>query len=139
MYSPAMWAEQVEAGGSMPDLNYNPSNHYWIVAGSTTQVYASARVIYVFVADATYMAWLAAGHVVSKIDTEQNLADVLASYGLPTPPGTSPSNAQKDKWFADVPQAVRVWAFDIENRYRVSQGTAALTANQFKNYVKGLL
>ncbi len=118
---------------------YNVANWYWIVAGSMTQVYSSAVDNYVLVADATYQTWLTKGGVPTKIDTEQNLADVLASAGEPLPPGATPSNAQKDKWFADVPRAVQVWAFDIENRFRVSQGTAALTANQFKNYVKGLM
>ncbi len=118
---------------------YNPAKWYWVVAGSTTQVYSSAAGNYVLVADATYQTWLTKGGVPTKIDTEQNLADVLVQAGQPLPPATTPSNAQKDKWFADVPKAVQVWAFDIENRFRVSQGTAALTANQFKNYVKGLL
>lgn len=47
--------------------NYNPSNWYWIVDGSTSQVYSSASDSYVATTDSTYEAWLAAGNVPTKI------------------------------------------------------------------------
>ena len=52
---------------------YNASNHYWIVGGSTTQVYSSASASYVAVADATYVAWLAAGNLPTKISANDML------------------------------------------------------------------
>lgn len=58
---------------------YTPQNWYWIVAGSTTQVYSSASASYVPVTDATYEAWLAAGNLPTKIDTEANLQGVFAA------------------------------------------------------------
>jgi len=42
--------------------NYNPSNWYWAVGGSASQVWASAAAAYVPTCDATYAAWLAAGN-----------------------------------------------------------------------------
>lgn len=39
---------------------FNPSDWYWAVGGSTTQVYSSARNIYVPVSDEAYVAWVAA-------------------------------------------------------------------------------
>jgi hypothetical protein len=65
-------------------MNYSPSNWYWIVAGSTTQVWSSARVQYVPVTDATYVAWLAAGGVPTKIDSAGSLWQVLVAQWLPT-------------------------------------------------------
>lgn len=41
-------------------MRFNPSDWYWIVAGSTSQVYSSARNIYVPLTDTDYLAWLAA-------------------------------------------------------------------------------
>ncbi len=122
-----------------PIIRYTPNNWYWIVADSITQVYSSAVDDYVPVADAAYQAWLAAGNKATKIDTAQNLADVLVAVGEPPPPATSVSDAQKETWFSDLPQAVRVWAFNAENRIRVLEGQPTRTANQFKTFVKSLL
>jgi hypothetical protein len=64
-------------------MKYNPSNWYWIVAGSTTQVWASARCQYVPVADATYVAWLAAGNLPSRIGSVAELVEVLQQQWMP--------------------------------------------------------
>ena len=53
--------------------NYNVQNWYWIVAGSTTQVYSSAAAAYVSVSDAIYLSWLAAGGVPTKITANDML------------------------------------------------------------------
>ena len=64
----------------MMDLpTYNPRDHYWIVADSSTQVYSSRRAAYVSTDDATYQAWLESGRLPTRIDTETNLMDVLAA------------------------------------------------------------
>ena len=52
---------------------YTPSNHYWIVAASTTQVYSSAAAAYVNIDDATYESWLAAGGTPTKITANDML------------------------------------------------------------------
>jgi hypothetical protein len=67
---------------------YNPQDWYWIVGGSTTQVYSSKTGNYVPVNDASYQAWLALDNHPTKIDTEANLGEVMVPYSLrPTPPG----------------------------------------------------
>ena len=63
--------------------NYSPSNWYWIVGGSTTQVYSSAAAAYVPITDATYETWLAAGNSPTKIDNETDLGGVFAAAGCP--------------------------------------------------------
>lgn len=60
-------------------MPYNPSNWYWIVAGSTTQVFSSASGTLVATSDATYQAWLAAGNLPSRIASWAELHDVLAA------------------------------------------------------------
>jgi len=67
---------------------FNPKNHYWIVAGSTTQVYSSASGDYVPVADSTYQAWLAKGNVPDRVESEATLGAYLVRYELrPVAPG----------------------------------------------------
>jgi hypothetical protein len=118
---------------------YNAQNWYWVVAGSTTQVYSSAAVAYVPVADPTYVAWLATGGRPTKIAVEQDLWDVLTAAGVAVPATATASDGQKDSMFDSVPQVIRVWAFAIDNRTRVLEGLPTRTAAQFKSYVKSLL
>lgn len=68
----------------MPTIRptYIPSKWYWIVGGSTTQVFYSASGNYVPVTDAAYVAWLAAGNIPKQIDTEQSLYQVLVNSGV---------------------------------------------------------
>lgn len=63
-------------------MGYTPKNWYWIVGGSTTQVYSSAARAYVSIADSAYAAWVAAGGIPTKIDTDNNLRVVLFSAGV---------------------------------------------------------
>jgi hypothetical protein len=60
-------------------MNYNPLGWYWVVAGSTTQVFSSASGTYVSTSDSNYQSWLAAGNFPTKIDTEANMIAVLAT------------------------------------------------------------
>ena len=71
---------------------YTPSNWYWIVAGSTTQVWSSAACAYVPSTDATYQAWLATGNGPTNINSEADLAATLAAV---YPAGWPPTNAQQ--------------------------------------------
>jgi hypothetical protein len=75
----------------MKPANYNVSAWYWIVAGSTTQVWSSAAVAYVSVTDTTYLAWLAAGYIPSHIGSEANLKRILTDAGLPLGSLASPA------------------------------------------------
>jgi hypothetical protein len=81
---------------------FNPLNWYWIVGGNgphidepggeftgdETRRFSSARNGYVPATDATYVAWRDAAVAetgtdrTTRIDTEANLAAVLAPYGI---------------------------------------------------------
>lgn len=65
---------------------YNPADWYWVVGGSTEQVWASASAAYVSVTDSEYEAWLAAGNQPTAIESVADLADVLlAQYPAGSP------------------------------------------------------
>lgn len=59
---------------------YNVKNWFWIVGDAVDQVYSSAAAGFVAVDDAAYASWLAAGHVPTRIDSAENLRDVLAQH-----------------------------------------------------------
>lgn len=73
-------------------MNFTPANWYWIVAGSTSQVWSSAAAAYVPVTNAGYVAWLAAGNHATTIESEASLQAVLA---VQYPAGWPASPAQK--------------------------------------------
>lgn len=58
---------------------YNPQDWYWAVGDTNagTHVYSSASASYVVLADATYVAWLAAGNTATVIATAKALRSVL--------------------------------------------------------------
>lgn len=64
-------------------MRYNPADWYWTVAGSTSQVWASARVAYVPVTDATYEAWLAEDNAPTRIASAAELLEVLQQQWAP--------------------------------------------------------
>lgn len=68
----------------MIGFNYNPLDWYWIVAGSTTQVFSSSRGIYVSTSDSAYLEWkLQVGNIASAIQTDGELTYVLINAGVP--------------------------------------------------------
>jgi hypothetical protein len=62
----------------------DPNSNYWIIAGSSTDVYAGASNTLVPVNDSDYAAW-AANNTASPIASEAELADVLVNYGSQLP------------------------------------------------------
>lgn len=61
------------------DINYDPLDHYWIIATNPTQVFSTARGGYFATSDATYVAWAAiAGNVASNAATEAQVATEIA-------------------------------------------------------------
>jgi hypothetical protein len=57
---------------------YNPTNWYWLVNGSTTEVYSSASNTYVPTTDATFESWLQQGNRPSNIVSEAELWGVVS-------------------------------------------------------------
>ena len=68
-------------------LTYNPADWYWCVAGSTTEVWSSARWQYVPITDATYVAWQAAGGMTTNILNAAELYQVLQQQCAPLAQG----------------------------------------------------
>jgi Domain of unknown function (DUF4376) len=60
------------------------SHHYWIVAGSATEVYSGASNTLVPVADSTYSDW-AQNNTAAPIASEAELADALRANGSQLP------------------------------------------------------
>ena len=72
---------------------YNPNNHYWVVAGSASEVYSSAVNDYVPIADATYVAWLDNGTYVPlpvPTQAEWETGQARADFQLPAEPPNPP-------------------------------------------------
>jgi hypothetical protein len=76
-------------------ISYNPRDWYWFVGGDETQAFSSATAAFVAAADATFVAWLAAGGVPTRIDTLANLREVLAQAGVPPFAPVTPLQARK--------------------------------------------
>jgi hypothetical protein len=106
--------------------NYNPSNWYWAVGGSTSQVWSSAAAAYVPATDATYAAWLAAGNAPTPIDSEASLATVLqAAYpaGLGALQADAPAVLDFDGFmalFTSAEQAAIMTSTDAQTRIFVA-------------------
>lgn len=116
-------------------MRYNPSDHYWHVAGDQTQAFHSGRRQFVPLADATFVAWRASPeNVATQIDTLASLRDVLAPYGLAL------SGEKPQARFDDDPRwrVLFEWAFSAENRLRVLQGQGAVTRAQFLSGLRDL-
>jgi hypothetical protein len=64
-------------------MAYNSRNWYWVVAGSTAQVWSSASLSYASVTDATYEAWLASGNRATNIGSAAELIQVMQQQAVP--------------------------------------------------------
>jgi len=120
-------------------LKYTPSKWYWIVAGSTTQVYSSATGNYVPVANAGYIAWLVAGNLPTRIASEAELGEVLAQYGLVPIPAAildTYKGALADRLQTKL---LAKLLFNHENRIRALEGLGSITAAQFRNALKNMV
>lgn len=118
---------------------YDPSNWYWKVAGSTTQVYSSASGGYVSTDDATFVAWQADGTAPTNIASVAELGEVLAPYNL-RPAQATVLDAYQDSQAKKLTlEVVAKVLFNLVNEVRVLKGQNQVTAQQFRNYVKGLM
>jgi len=119
--------------------SYNPANWYWVVGGSTTQVFSSTSGDYVPVSNAAYVAWLADGTMPTQIGSEAELGDVLAPYQIrPTAANVLEGykESQSNKLTVEVVAKV---LFKVVNDVRVLQGQSTINAAQFKAFLKGLM
>jgi hypothetical protein len=121
-------------------IQFNPSDWYWRVAGSTTQVYSSKVGNYVPVDNATYLAWAANPmHATTNIASEVELGEVLAPYALrPVAANVLDGykESQANKLTIEVVAKILLWCV---NEIRALKGQAPITAQQFKTFVKGQL
>lgn len=108
---------------------FNPNEWYWFVGGDQTQVYASARGVFVPITDATYVAWLAQGNFPTNIDTAANLGQVLAPVlARPTAAAVLDgyTTAQATTIVGHVPFKI---LFNHENRIRAIERQLALNGS----------
>lgn len=118
---------------------YNPTNWYWIVAGSTTQVFSSASGSYVPINDATFVAWKADGTAPTPILNEAELGEVLAPYNI-RPIAANVLDAYQDTQARKLTlQVVAKVLFNLVNEVRVLKGQSQINAAQFRTYLKGLM
>lgn len=118
---------------------YTPSNWYWYVAGDQSQAYSSVIGDFVQASDPTFQAWIAAGNTPTKIASNAELGAVLAPYSLrPSHAGVLDGylNAQVNE--LTVATVAKV-CFNHENRLRVLEGKAQVSAQQFLTVLKGLM
>lgn len=71
-------------------MDYDPADHYWLVADDASRLWSSATASYVAADDPTYSAWHASGGHPTRIASEAELDAVLVAAGLgeraPHPP-----------------------------------------------------
>lgn len=115
---------------------YNPLDWYWVIAGDETRRFSSASGDYVPVKDATYLAWAADGTQPSRINSEAELGEVLADQRIrPQSAGVLDGFKERhaNKTVIEVP--AKLW-FRMVNDIRKLKGQNALSAAQFKAYIK---
>lgn len=108
--------------------NYNPSNHYWLVASDEPRVYSSARAAYIPIDDSTYTAWLDAGGVVTRISSEEDLVGVFTQQY----PAGWPAIAVRQQRNAFLAQA------DIEINRLEDNGQPATAMRQYRQALRGV-
>ena len=104
----------------MTAMPINANNHYWIIAGSTTEVYSSASNTMVPLDDQAYVDW-AANRVAAPIESEQELAGVLIANGTRLPPWllAAPSFIQPTP---DTYSKDQLKAYSADARWRKNSG-----------------
>jgi hypothetical protein len=116
-----------------------PTDWYWVVNGSTTQVYSTAAGAMVSISSPAYLAWLEAGNIPSPAASKAELGDTLAPYSLrPTDADVLDGyqDSQSRKLSLEVVAKV---LFNYANEIRALKGQAPINAAQFRAFVKGLM
>lgn len=119
--------------------SYSPNNWYWIVNNDETKVYSSLIGDYVLVDDSSYVEWLADGTLPTRIASETELGEVLAEYQV-RPTNIKVLDGYRDTHSRKITlEVVAKLLFAYANEIRALKGQQPLTANQFRQYVKGLM
>jgi hypothetical protein len=124
--------------GFMADF-YNPQNWYWIVNGSTTEVFSSKSGTFVPVANPDYVAWLANDNRPTRIASRAELGEVLAPFQV-RPADPDVLDGYQDAHSRKITiEVVAKLLFAMTNEVRTLKGQSVLSAGQFRAYVKGLM
>lgn len=120
---------------SRPLTGFNPSDWYWIVAGSTQRVYSSKVGDYVPLSTPDFITWEGRNSP-TRIESEASLGQVLSRYQLRPAPVTI-LDSYTDSLAEDMAvQAVAKVLFNHENRIRSLAGQSSVTPAQFKAFLK---
>ena len=120
-------------------MNYDPAGWYWFVAGDQSQVFSSKVGDYVPLTHPVYVAWLGGGGVPTRIASEDELGEVLANETM------RPTNATVLDKYQDAHAKVltiKVVAkvlFWCVNEIRTLKSQQPVTANKFRQFLKGLM
>ena len=118
---------------------YDPFKWYWKVAGSATQVFSSEAGDYVAVDDAAFVEWTSDGTVPTSIASAAELGEVLAPYNI-RPVQATVLDAYQDSQAKKLTiEVVAKVLFRIVNDVRELKGQPAITAAQFRTFLKGLM
>lgn len=120
----------------MTGPSYSPDSWFWVVGGDETRVYSSAAGRFVQPGNAAYQAFLAAGGIATRIASADDLGDVLADAGV-RPEDATLLDRFKDRQSVNI--SVKTLAkvlFVFANEIRVLKGQQALTAQQFRGWLK---
>jgi hypothetical protein len=124
-------------------VKFDPANWYWIVGGSTSQVYSTTFASYVSVTDATYLTWLSANpsHQPSRVATEQQLWDYLhGRVGAGTPDTASSTEAAKTERLQEqIKDAIYQLGLDHENRLRAVEGQLPVSQAELLVNIKTMM
>lgn len=116
--------------------DYEPSNWYWAVNGSTTQVFSSASGNFVPVADTAYQAWQAKDNQPTKIASEAELGEVLADVRIrPAAANVLDGFKERHAQKLTIEVVAKILLF-LVNEVRALKGQQPVTAAQFKAFVK---
>lgn len=119
--------------------SYDPFNWYWMVGGNEAQAFSSASGNYVQADDATFVAWKSDGTAPTRILNEAELGEVLAPYNI-RPVHANVLDGYQDTQARKLTlEVVAKVLFNLVNEVRVLKGQSPVTAQQFRNYVKGLM
>lgn len=118
---------------------------YVIVGSVPNQVFKTATLSYVPLTDSGYVAWRLIHDIIAgvalplRVANEQQLWDYLDNFGITLPAGKQISDAKKAELIGKMDKVQLQVLFNHENRIRARENRAAVTKDQFIDFVKGLL